>query len=282
MLAKTTVISLYVFLLVLLIKYPNESKQAGRTIGHGGNPVVWGLYTLAVLMGCIMKLSDIAMSVAIERDWVTVMAAGSDTRLTRLNLWLRRIDLGCKLLAPLFTGLLTSTVGNVKTLVIISGIALGGLGFEFFWIGVVWRRFPILATSRQHTDNTEIDLDNPQPEPTPTQQTQFSLLSFRNWATKSYHDWKLFIYSPIFPSSLSISLLYFTTLSFDGTMISWLKTNTYSDALISGMRGVAVCTGLVGTAVMPILEKRIGLARAGSWSIWLVLFLDLDTFFFGC
>jgi len=84
----------------------------------------------------------------------------------------------------------------------------------------------------------------------------------------SYHDWGLFIRTPIFPTSLAISLLYFTTLSFDGNMISWLKTNTYSDALISGMRGVSVCMGLAGTAIMPLLEKRIGLTRAGNWSIW--------------
>jgi iron-regulated transporter 1 len=51
-------------------------------------------------------------------------------------------------------------------------------------------------------------------------------------------------------------------------MISWLKTNKYSDVLISGMRGLGVCTGLAGTILMPVLEKKIGLTRAGSWSIW--------------
>ena len=78
----------------------------------------------------------------------------------------------------------------------------------------------------------------------------------------------MFIHSPVFPSSLAISLLYFTTLSFDGTMISWLKTNTYSDVLISAMRAIAVFTGLAGTAIMPVLEKKIGLVRAACWSIW--------------
>jgi hypothetical protein len=28
--------------------------------------------------------------------------------------------------------------------------------------------------------------------------------------------------------------------------------------------------GLLGTAVMPILEKKLGLVRAGAWSIWCV------------
>ncbi|KAF8964558.1 polyketide synthase [Flammula alnicola] len=256
--AKLAVASLYTFLLLLLIKYPNDSKSAGQDISQGRHAVVWIFFTMIVLASCVMKLSDIAMSVAIERDWVTTIAGNSDARLTRLNLWLRRIDLGCKLLAPLFTGLLTSTVGNVTTVIVIAAIALGGLWFELLWINIVWKRFPILAITHQHHhEQHELEISS-----------KFSFKSLRNWTMTSYRDWKMFIHSPVFPSSLSISLLYFTTLSFDGSMISWLKTNTYSDALISGMRGIAVCTGLVGTAIMPVLEKKIGLARAGSWSIW--------------
>jgi solute carrier family 40 (iron-regulated transporter), member 1 len=255
--SKLAVTSLYAFLLILLLKYRTEAALAGQTIKHGGHPIIWTLFSFVTLSSCVMKLSDIAMSVSIERDWVTTIAAGSDARLTRLNLWLRRIDLGCKLLAPLFAGLLTSTIGTVRTVLVLGGIAIGGLVFEYMWINVVWRRFPILSTSRGR-GRQEIRWNSP----------PFSLVSLENWASSLWRDWGLFIHSPVFPSSLAISLLYFTTLSFDGSMISWLKTNTYSDALISGMRGLGVCTGLAGTILMPILEKKIGLARAGSWSIW--------------
>lgn len=257
LLAKLAVTSLYAFLLILLLKYRSEAALAGQTIKHGGHPIIWTLFSLVTLSSCVMKLSDIAMSVSIERDWVTTIAAGSDARLTRLNLWLRRIDLGCKLLAPLFAGLLASTIGTVLTVVVLGGIAIGGLVFEYIWINVVWRRFPVLATSRGG-GRQEMQRNSP----------SFSLVSLKNWASSLWHDWGLFIHSPVFPSSLAVSLLYFTTLSFDGSMISWLKTNTYSNTLISGMRGLAVCTGLAGTILMPILEKKIGLARAGSWSIW--------------
>ncbi|PPR06806.1 hypothetical protein CVT26_003832, partial [Gymnopilus dilepis] len=119
----------------------------------------------------------------------------------------------------------------------------------------VWNRFPVLATSHREVDNAPRHRD-------------FSLQSLESWIKTTYNDWNLFIHNPVFISSMAISLLYFTTLNFDGNMISWLKTNSYSDALISGLRGISVATGLAGTAVMPLLEKRIGLARAGSWSIW--------------
>jgi len=51
-------------------------------------------------------------------------------------------------------------------------------------------------------------------------------------------------------------------------MLAYLKAHDYSDGFVAGMRGVGVVTGLMGTVLMPFLEKRIGLVRAGSWSIW--------------
>lgn len=84
----------------------------------------------------------------------------------------------------------------------------------------------------------------------------------------SLSDWKEFVHHPIFLSSLAISCLYFTVLSFDGTMLSYLKAETYSDPFIAGMRGLNVVAGLLGTLTMPVLERKLGLIRAGHWSIW--------------
>lgn len=50
-------------------------------------------------------------------------------------------------------------------------------------------------------------------------------------------------------------------------MLSYLKTRNYSDAFIAGQRGLCVVTGLLGTIMMPWLERKLGLIRAGAWSI---------------
>lgn len=34
------------------------------------------------------------------------------------------------------------------------------------------------------------------------------------------------------------------------------------------MRGICVVAGLFGTVIMPVMEKKMGLIRAGSWAIW--------------
>lgn len=88
-------------------------------------------------------------------------------------------------------------------------------------------------------------------------------------------DWREFAEYPIFLSSLAISWLYLTVLSFDGTMLSYLKSHAYSDPFLAGMRGLNVVAGLAGTLAMPFMEKRLGLVRAGNWSIWRVVCTDL-------
>lgn len=54
-------------------------------------------------------------------------------------------------------------------------------------------------------------------------------------------------------------------------MLAYLKSHRYDDAFVAGMRGVGVVTGLLGTLAMPLLEKRVGLVRAGTWSILCVV-----------
>lgn len=49
-------------------------------------------------------------------------------------------------------------------------------------------------------------------------------------------------------------------------------------------QGVCVLTGLLGTAVMPLLESHMGLERAGAWFIWFeaaCLLPSLVSFFYG-
>lgn len=50
-------------------------------------------------------------------------------------------------------------------------------------------------------------------------------------------------------------------------MLAYLKSRNYNDAFLAGQRGICVVTGLMGTILMPYLERKIGLIRAGAWSI---------------
>lgn len=138
---------------------------------------------------------------------------------------------------------------------------------------VSYRRFPTLRAAQEAKDDLRARHPHTQPQDPSSHRNQMRRLFTKiNLAVKAdISDWKEFIQHPIFLSSLSISCLYLTVLSFDGTMISYLKADTYSDTIVSGMRGLSVVAGLLGTLAMPILERRVGLVRAGNWSIWYVV-----------
>ncbi|KDQ53177.1 hypothetical protein JAAARDRAFT_197661 [Jaapia argillacea MUCL 33604] len=258
----------------LLLFATRLKEQASKDLGAPA--LIWVLFALIVLAGCVLKLSTIGISVAIERDWATTIAEGNNDRLTTLNTILRRIDLLCKLLAPLFVSLLTTTASYSFSVAFFLAFGLVTMVFEFVWIQVVYRRLPSLATEEEQKRKERLVIRNSQVErPLPTDSRKRRLptpssvhKSIQTFLKNQATDWLEFVKHPIFGSSLSISCLYLTVLSFDGTMLSWLKTHNFSDPFIAGMRGICVVAGLLGTFVAPAMEKRLGLIRAGHWAIW--------------
>ncbi|KAG8795611.1 hypothetical protein FRC17_008119, partial [Serendipita sp. 399] len=124
---------------------------------------VYVLLALIILASSIMGLATAGINVAIQRDWVVTISQGSHTLLTRLNTYLRRVDLLCKLLAPLLVSLLTTTVSYPGAVTFYLGYAVVTLVMEQLWIIVVWNHFGVLATDEKsrweerrenHTEST--------------------------------------------------------------------------------------------------------------------------------
>lgn len=229
---------------------------------HHAPAGAWAAFAVITLFGGILNLSSIGINVAIERDWITAISKTHQKgTLTTLNAYMRRIDLLTKLLAPLFTSLLTTAASYTFATAFLMGFAGVTFLFEIFWIQVVYKSFPSLLETDRGV-STDVQDANTSPslstEPTSIKYKAFSTL----------RDWMEFSKMPVFASSVSRSLLYLTVLSFDGTMLPWLKTKQFSDPFIAGQRAICVVTGLAGTVLMPWLEKRLGLVRAGAWSIW--------------
>lgn len=51
-------------------------------------------------------------------------------------------------------------------------------------------------------------------------------------------------------------------------MLSFLKTQNYTDNTLSMMRGIYVMAGFFGTWLVPWLEGRVGSVHCGSISLW--------------
>lgn len=280
---------------LFLVLFSSEAlRQEAENGGKGprdakANVRPWAIFGAITVLGIGVMLSNVGVSVGVEREWVTIISDGSSARLTRLNAIMRRIDLISKLVSPLFVSLLTSALSYTLTAVVLLSVnAVTGI-FELVFVGIVYRRFPSLAADerasiarREAAEDVRSSRSRSHEQPSTPQSTakaRFTRLAMRiNKSVKDdilqqYRDWKLFVRLPVFLTSLCISLLYMSVLSFDPTFIAYLKSETlYSDAFIAGMRAVGVVTGLIGTFLMPVMQKRIGLVRTGSYSLFAELF----------
>ena len=94
------------------------------------------LLTVLCVLACVEKLCTIMNLIAMERDWVVVLAGNSGCGLEMLNSQMRRIDLFCKLMGPLFI----SVVDGQSTMVAIwvtLGMSLLSVTVEYYAIAKV-------------------------------------------------------------------------------------------------------------------------------------------------
>lgn len=85
--------------LVLLVLLGRSSTGKVHTVG-------W--FSACVVLACIEKLAFVGNTVAVERDWVVVVSDSLCVPRENLNSAMRRIDLVCKLIAPLCIALVDS------------------------------------------------------------------------------------------------------------------------------------------------------------------------------
>lgn len=72
---------------------------------------------------------------------------------------------------------------------------------------------------------------------------------------------------PAFLASFALSLLYFTVLSFSGQMITYLISVGYTSYHVGIARVGSSMFEISATWAAPYLMKKIGVVRAGIWSL---------------
>ncbi|KAG0037443.1 hypothetical protein BGZ82_002493 [Podila clonocystis] len=202
------------------------------------------LYAFIIVLGCTLKLSFIGNSIAIEKDWAIII---SDGHLELLLPTMRRIDLVCKTLSPIFIGYLLFAPPLVITLVICAWTAVSTL-IEYKLISQIHGNVPRLSVHLPYKPTS----------PTTGEEEEASVpISIREY-----------VQHRTFLATLSLGMLYMNVLSFGGTMTSYLVLIGYGSGLLGIMKAVSGIMGVAGTYTMPLLAKRIGNVRTGLWSIW--------------
>lgn len=230
------------------------------------------MFTLLLFLACLEKLASIATIVAIERDWVIIIAEVNSISRQDVNASLRRLDLLSKLVAPFLISLLNkcSPTLSIWALLVIS---VASSPAEFHVTTRIYTNIPKLALRTTPTKEQRDALDETEMDNLASQTTAFpppvwarsTTMSRLSWLTAALTPWIEYTRSPVFLASISNSILYWTVLSFGGQTVTYLLTIGFLPLEISVLRLASVVTELAGTWVAPIVMDRIGPVRAGLW-----------------
>ena len=98
-----------------------------------------GLLGVVCILACVEKISSVMNLVAVERDWVVVIADNTELDLQTLNSQMRRIDLACKLLGPLAIALLDA-ISTRDAIYATLGLSVSSVLPEYYTIAKVWSK----------------------------------------------------------------------------------------------------------------------------------------------
>ncbi|KAL4867551.1 hypothetical protein BDV12DRAFT_118790 [Aspergillus spectabilis] len=218
--------------------------------------VAWILFTALIVFAGIEKLAATANTVSVERDWAVVISDALLVSRQELNASMRRIDLFCKLVAPLVVSLMDGLLSTKIAIWTVLGINLTVVLIEYFAIAQVYYSVSQLDRSLESQD-----VDNDEEDQEEHAVSHTILQNLRS----TFTPWQEYMQQPVFLASFALSLLYLTVLSFGPTMMTFLLHSGFSSLQVSAMRISAVLAEMSGTWAAPFLMNRIGPIRSGLW-----------------
>lgn len=248
----------------------------------------WILVVVAILCGAASSLGATGATLSVEREWVKALCQNNSIQLAKMNSVMKRIDLSCLILSPIFVGMAMSFN------------SLSGVLAVFVWHMAVWwpecalleraqRICPTLAISAIR--NNELMADNAHRNIFQTSQSSSDLIredekedknvfqmvglqadqedaAKKTGTSNSVH---LYFKQPAFPASFSLALLYFTVMSFGTLMTAYLKWNGLNESILALYRGGGALSGILATIAFPHMHQHLRLIKTGMIAVWLQL-----------
>ena len=206
-----------------------------------------------------------------------------------LNANMRRFDLLCKLLAPIFAGVLLThtnsllpshreeTAGGFVATVFIGIWNVVSFFGELSLLFLVYKLVPALANKRLRgkTDLSDDDEEEEEEvevklkpshvqESSPNSKSCLKVLGKLVTPYKTLRNgWSIFWRQEINLVGFSLAALYLTVLGFSGVTATYFLTQGLTSDLIGLFYGIGGIFGISGTFVYPFLRRRLGTVRAG-------------------
>ncbi|EMR70684.1 putative solute carrier family 40 (iron-regulated transporter) protein [Eutypa lata UCREL1] len=242
----------------LLILSQEDLVGADGVFSVPSNGVIKGVgFALAVSCGIVERLSASGNLISMERDWVVAVAAPSGSGrpydLTHLNAVMRRIDLVCKLFAPIVISVIISARDSVRVGVLFTGLtSLVSLPIETISARRVWKSSLSLQAPKPVP---------PEPQHTTTPQMQQRSGSFVTGVRQYFKGFEMYFGTSVWIPSVALALLHFNMLTWRATFITSLINVGYSLNAITIARTVGSVFEISSTLVTPYGIVYLGKAQ---------------------
>ncbi|KAB8349469.1 hypothetical protein FH972_023496 [Carpinus fangiana] len=213
------------------------------------------VFAFAVSFGILEKLSSIGNMLASERDWVPALADKNGVyTLTVLNSVMRRIDLMCKLVAPLAISMLITLTSIQTAVVFVAGMSAVSCGIEIITAKWVW------DGSSQLRQPKIILFQVPDRKMRSLSQKIAAGMMHQSAQLREYFD------TDIWVPSIALALLHLSTLSYAASLTTYLLNSGYSLLLITIARAFGSIVEVSSTFIAPATVKRLAKIRTQGYS----------------
>ncbi|MFQ6627389.1 hypothetical protein Gotur_006055, partial [Gossypium turneri] len=245
-------------------------------------------FAVLVLAGAIERLSGVALGVAMERDWVVLLAGiNRPIALAQANAVLNRIDLLCEIAGTSLFGILLSRYDPVTCLKLAASLMVWSLPIM---ISLTWLTNKLSTGVLDRAKCCQASCRTSDEGPLPDAQ---NFVSTGLEAIK--HGWREYIQQPVLPASLAYVLLYFNVVLTPGSLMTafltqrgiFLSIMTYfkcsslyylrsdlkclcvcltglNPSVIGGFSGLCAFMGVAATFLSASLVRRFGILKAGA------------------
>ena len=228
---------------------------------------------MAVFLGMAERLSRATNILCMERDWVPTLASPcvdasfpTPYDLTHLNTVMRRIDMLCKLIAPLAVSTFMSTISSEGIAVaMVAGISTLSWPSECWCVQQVWKQISRLRTQKDTAYSTGNSNDsNESIAPRLKASTKGSstyrardlilkAMSELTGSIRAYgNDLHGYFNTTVWIPSVCAAIPRASVLTFSGTMITYLLNAGLSLNMVTGARASGAVVEIGSTNRLPI------------------------------
>ncbi|KAI5862711.1 hypothetical protein GGS23DRAFT_571444 [Durotheca rogersii] len=240
---------------VLILSQEDLAGGEGAVFSLQANALVKGAgFAVTVAFGILERLSASGNLISMERDWVVVAAApaGRPYDLAHLNAVMRRVDLVCKLLAPILVSAVVSALGSIRFGVVFTGLtSLVSMPIEIVSAKRVWNSSPLLRAPRQV----------PPPSPAAAHPQMNSRPSPAARIRQYFHSFEPYFGTVVWVPSAALALLHFNILTWRATFITYLISVGYSLNIITVARALGSLFEIGSTIITPHGIEYMGKAH---------------------